>query len=62
MSKLVKKFRKGSYDDDNYYSQEEYSEKKKRKDKQRKPKYYDEFESYEAHHRFNNKSQKFRTY
>ena len=61
MSKLVKKFRKGNYDDDNYYSAEEYDQKKKRKEKQRKPKYYDEFESFETP-RFNNRSQKFRTY
>lgn len=59
MSKFVPKFRK-NYDDDEY-SQNEYKDKKRKKN-QRKPKYYDEFESYEAHNRFNNKSQKFRVY
>ena len=59
MSKLVKKFRKGNYDDDNYYSDEEYSQKKKRKDKQRKPKYYDEFES---HSQYVPRSPKFKSY
>ena len=59
MSKLVKKFRKGNYDDDNYYSDEEYSQKKKRKDKQRKPKYFDEFES---HQTYVPRSPKFKSY
>lgn len=59
MSKLVKKFRKGNYDDDNYYSDEEYNQKKKRKDKQRKPKYYDEFES---HSQYVPRSTKFKSY
>lgn len=59
MSKLVKKFRKGNYDDDNYYSDEEYNQKKKRKDKQRKPKYFDEFES---HQTYVPRSPKFKTY
>ena len=47
MSKLVKKFRKGNYDDDNYYSDEEYN-KKKKGHKQRKMKYFDEYESYDT--------------
>lgn len=57
MSKLVKKFRKGDYEDDNYYSTEEYNQKKKRKTKERKLKYYDDFE---AHHKYEPRSQKFR--
>ena len=60
MSKLVKKLRK-SYNDDEFYSSEDYDQKKKDR-KPRKLKYYDEYESFEAHHRYNNKSQKFRTY
>ena len=44
------------------YSIEYKPKKDSKKKNQRKMKYYDEFESYEAHHRFNNKSQKFRTY
>lgn len=59
MSTFVKKFRKGNYDDDNYFSEEEYNQKKKRKQKERKLKYYDE---YEAHHKYNPKSQKFKAY
>ena len=62
MSKFVKKFRKGDYDDDNYYSDEEYSQKKKRKDKQRKPRYFDEFETQGFQPRQSNRTQKFKTY
>jgi hypothetical protein len=56
----VAKFRKKDYDDEEYFDKE-YKDKKRKKD-QRKSKYFDEYDSYEAHHRFNNKSQKFRTY
>ena len=48
MSKLVKKFRKGNYDDDNYYSDEEYNKKKKGHKQQRKMKYFDEYDSYDT--------------
>lgn len=58
MSKLVKKFRKGDYEDDNYYSAEEYNQKKKRKDKQRKPRYFDEFEPHQHYTR----PQKYKSY
>lgn len=58
MSKYVQKFRKKDYGDEEY-SEREYKDKKRKKD-QRKLKYYDEYESYEAHHRYNPKSQKFR--
>ena len=61
MSKFVPKFRK-NYDDEEY-SDNGYKHKKDSKKKnQKKAKYFDEFESFEAHHRFNTKSQKFRTY
>ena len=61
MSKFVPKFRK-NYDDEEYSANEYKQKKDSKKKNQRKMKYYDEFESFEAHHRFNNKSQKFRTY
>jgi hypothetical protein len=63
MSKLVKKFRKGNYDDDNYYSDEEYGQKKKvRKDKQRKLKYYDDYETQGFQPRQITKTPKFKSY
>ena len=61
MSKFVPKFRK-NYDDEEYSGNEYKQKKDSKKKNQRKIKYYDEFESFEAHHRYNNKSQKFRTY
>ena len=61
MSKFVPKFRK-DYDDEEYSDNEYKSKKDSKKKNQRKIKYYDEFESYEARHRYNNKPQKMRTY
>ena len=59
MSKLVKKFRKGNYDDDNYYSDEEYGKKKKGHKQERKMKYFDEYDSYNPR---KSKTSKFKTY
>jgi hypothetical protein len=61
MSKFVPKFRK-NYDDEEYSNNEYKHKKDSKKKNQKKAKYFDEFESFEAHHRFNTKSQKFRTY
>ena len=60
MSKNAKPRNRG-YDDD--YIEDEYGRKKKdRKKQQKKAKYFDEFDSYEAHNRFNTRSQRFRIY
>lgn len=58
MTKIVVKFRDRDYDDE---EQTEYRQKKKvRKKEKRKAKYFDEFDSYEAHHKYDYKSQKYR--
>ena len=64
MSKTFRQSRRDKdYFDSSEYSDQEYKSKKQtRKKENRKQKYFDEYESYEAHHLFNQKSQKFRTY
>ena len=61
MSKY-EKFRKKQRDYEDSYYDDEFDNKKKQSHKRekKKNKYFDEFETYEAQNRFDNRSQKFR--
>ena len=61
MSKY-EKFRKKQRDYEDEYYDGEYDNKKKhsRKREQKKVKYFDDYETYESNHKFDNRTQKFR--
>ena len=60
MGKSAYKQKSRDYGYDEFDDVKDYDKKKSRKKEHRKPKYFDEYESYEASHKFDYKSQKFR--
>ena len=61
MSKY-EKFRKKQRDYEDSYYDDEYDNKQKNSHKRenKKSKYFDDYETYESHYRFDNRTQKFR--